>query len=92
MTWLIDFGFGRHIFIQPPSRFEEIAKVFLENLFIAEVCNVGTLVFAKASILIFYWRLFSRNKTVRDSIIVIAGIVACWGIAVVSLCLYNESV
>lgn len=85
MTWMIQYGLGKHIFVQPLARIPKAVEVFLKSLFISEVCYTGTIVFAKFSILAFYWRLFSRNTLVRWSVIVISGIVTCWGIAVVSV-------
>ena len=82
---MIQYGLGKHIFVQPLDRIPKAVEVFLKSLFISEVCYTGTIVFAKFSILAFYWRLFSRNTFVRWSVIVIAGMVTCWGIAVVSV-------
>jgi hypothetical protein len=80
---MIQYGLGKHIFVQAPIRIPKAVEVFLKSLFISEVCYTGTIVFAKFSILAFYWRLFSRNTFVRWSVIAITGIVTCWGIAVV---------
>ncbi|KAF2791430.1 hypothetical protein K505DRAFT_309506 [Melanomma pulvis-pyrius CBS 109.77] len=82
ITWMINFGLGKHIFVQPLARIPECVEVFLKSLFITEVCYTGTIVFAKFSILAFYWRLFSRNDFVRWAVIVITGMVTMWGIAV----------
>ena len=82
MTWMINYGLGKHIYVQPPARIPECVVVFLKALFTTEVCYTGTIVFAKLSILAFYWRLFSRNNFVRYAVMVITAIVAMWGIAV----------
>ncbi|PVH94791.1 hypothetical protein DM02DRAFT_538717 [Periconia macrospinosa] len=82
LTYMIFNDFGKHIFIQPPQRIPVVVTVFLKSLFIAEVCYTGTIVFAKFSILAFYWRLFKMNTLVRHSIVVLATIVSMWGIAV----------
>lgn len=83
MTWMIQYGFGKHIFVLPLVEIPKAVEVFLKSLFIAEVCYTGTIVFAKFSILSFYWRLFQMNPFVRWSVIVISGIVTMWGTAVV---------
>lgn len=83
LTWMIEYGFGQHIFVQRPERIPASIMVFLKSLFIAEICYTGTIVFAKFSILAFYWRLFARNSFVRWSVITITTIVTMWGLAVV---------
>ena len=87
---MVNYGFGKHIYIQPPTQIPEAVEVFLKNLFIAEVCVTGTIVFAKFSILAFYWRLFSRNTFVKWSIIFLAVVVTMWGIAVVSTTIWSH--
>lgn len=84
LTYMPNNGFGRHIFIQPPEKIPGVVMAFLKSLFIAEVCYTGTIVFAKFSILAFYWRLFKTNPLVRYSIFVLGTIVSMWGTAVVS--------
>ena len=83
MTWMMQYGFGKHIYVQPMTDIPKAVEVFLKSLFIAEVCYTGTIVFAKFSILSFYWRLFQMNHSVRWSVISITGIVTMWGTAVV---------
>ncbi|KAH3939755.1 hypothetical protein HBI56_224330 [Parastagonospora nodorum] len=82
MTWMIQYGFGKHIYVQPPTDIPKAVQVFLKSLFIAEICYTGTIAFAKYSILLFYWRLFHMNTFVRWSVIVLAGIVTMWCTAV----------
>lgn len=83
VTWMIEYGLGKHIFAQPPQRIPKAVEVFLKSLFISEVCYTGTIVFAKFSILAFYWRIFKMNDFVRWCVFVITGFVTAWGIAVV---------
>jgi hypothetical protein len=83
MTWMMQYGFGKHIYVQPPTDIPKAVQVFLKSLFIAEICYTGTIAFAKYSILLFYWRLFHMNTFVRWSVIVLTGIVTMWCTAVV---------
>lgn len=83
ITYMMDHGFGKHIYIQPQERFLPTLMAFLKALFIAEVCYTGTIVFVKFSILAFYWRLFRLDNRVRYSVIALSVVVTMWGIAVV---------
>ena len=83
LTYMIDHGLGKHIFVQPPARIPLAVMVFLKSLFISEVCYTGTIVFAKFSILAFYYRIFKVNKLVRYSVFALGIVVSLWGTAVV---------
>ncbi|KAJ5267741.1 hypothetical protein N7478_010549 [Penicillium angulare] len=54
-----------------------------QGLFIAQFLYVGTVCFAKFSILAMYWRLFKIEHYVRVAIYVLAVMVACWGLGVI---------
>lgn len=81
---MIRYGLGRHIWIAPQGAL----TVFLQGLFISELCYTGVLVFVKFSILALYWRIF-RVRSMQISIYVVATLVTCWGVAVVRECLSN---
>lgn len=81
---MIRYGLGRHIWIAPQGAL----TVFLQGLFISELCYTGVLVIVKFSILALYWRIF-RVRSMQISIYVVATLVTCWGVAVVRECLSN---
>ena len=59
-------------------------KDSLLGFFISQICWVVVLWVVKFSVLAFYWRLFSCNgRSTRFLIWTMAGVVMCWGIAVV---------
>lgn len=77
---VINNGLGKHIWVAPPNAI----MVFLQGLFISEICYTGVMTTVKYSILALYWRLFKATR-MRTPILVITAMVTCWGFAVVIL-------
>jgi hypothetical protein len=76
---VVNYGLGKHIWVAS----EGVVPVFFQGLFISELCYTGVMVFVKYSILALYWRLFKTTQ-VKIAIYVVAVVVTCWGVAVVS--------
>lgn len=76
---MINNGLGKHIWVAPPNAI----MVFLQGLFISEVCYTGVITTVKYSILALYWRLFKASR-IRIPIYLITAMVTCWGLAVVN--------
>lgn len=79
-TLAINNGVGRHIWVSSRNS----STLLFQGLFIAQFLYVGTVCFAKFSILAMYWRLFNIEHYVKVAIYVLAAIVACWGFGIVS--------
>lgn len=75
---VIDNGLGKHIWVSPPNAI----TVFLQGLFISELCYTGVITTVKYSILALYWRLFKKTP-IRIPIYIVTAMVTCWGLAVV---------
>ena len=58
---------------------------FYKTMFIAGICWIFAVSFAKYSILAFYWRLFNSVRSVRLGIYVLLAIVTIWLLAIVGL-------
>ena len=58
---------------------------YYKTMFITAICWIVAVSFAKYSILVFYWRLFSSVKSVRVGIYVLLAIVTVWLLAFVGL-------
>ena len=77
---MVENGFGKHAEAAgTPS-----VLIFYKCLYIFEVVYPFPIAFTKFSILLYYKRLF-RVQSIRAPILVVAGLIACWLIYVVSL-------
>ncbi|KAJ5153865.1 uncharacterized protein N7500_009304 [Penicillium coprophilum] len=71
-------GVGTHIY----SLGQTGVSHFYMNLFVCEILYTLSLCFTKYSILLFFWRIFSRT-TIRIPIYIIASVVTGWGLGVI---------
>jgi hypothetical protein len=85
---VIPHGTGKHVWVGPP----EATKVWATGLFISEIVYTLTLVTVKWSTLAFYWRIFGSKPTIHIPIWILFGIIAAWGVAVVSITNFNNSI
>lgn len=81
--WAATRGQGVHIWAAPP----DAARSWALSLFMAEFAYTFTLAFVKWSILAFYWRTFHIVTAIRISTYIIASIVGCWFVAVLTVAL-----
>lgn len=75
---MVNNGLGKHIWVAQPNAI----TIFLQGLFISEVCYTGVITTVKYSILALYWRLFKATQ-IRIPIYILTAMVTCWGLAVV---------
>ncbi|KAI9708375.1 MAG: hypothetical protein M1820_004079 [Bogoriella megaspora] len=77
VCWVVPHGLGKHVWAAPP----DASYVWAKGLFMQLFFYFTTIAAVKGSLLCLYWRIFNRSH-IRLPIYIIAGIVACWYIAV----------
>ncbi|OTA08647.1 hypothetical protein A9Z42_0003790 [Trichoderma parareesei] len=77
--YMVDNGMCRHIWAGPADATRDWAL----GLFTTEFTYTLSLVFIKWSILAFYWRIFSIQFLDKLCLWILAGMVACWGVAAI---------
>ncbi|KAL7813875.1 hypothetical protein V8C44DRAFT_357218 [Trichoderma aethiopicum] len=75
--YMVDNGMCRHIWAGPADATRDWAL----GLFTTEFTYTLSLVFIKWSVLAFYWRIFSIQFLDKLCLWILAGMVACWGVA-----------
>ncbi|KAI4240744.1 MAG: hypothetical protein L6R40_004989 [Gallowayella cf. fulva] len=78
VTYMVDNGFGRHIWVLPT----DAGVVWAKGLFISELSYTIIICSIKFSLLAFYWRIFKQSK-IRIPIYILGATVSFWGIAVI---------
>ena len=75
----------------------DLLKCLNGRLFISQLCWAVAIVIVQCSLLAFYWRLFSKNRhlscprrSTQNMIWALAGLVTCWGLAVV--CIHSPEI
>lgn len=75
----LKYGIGKHFQLLGP----DVYKHFFTGLFVGWILYATTICIVKFSILALYWRVF-QYSSIRVPIILLTGVVSCWGIATVS--------
>lgn len=83
----VSHGLGRNAVDVPAEEQDALHK----TLFAMEFCYVTTIVLIKQSILLMYLRIFPRERSVRITAYIVAGIVTAWGIALYFVFLFQCS-
>ncbi|KAH9908176.1 hypothetical protein F4778DRAFT_720642 [Xylariomycetidae sp. FL2044] len=81
--WWIPRSVGKHIQVFGP----DVVKDWYIGFFLCELTYTGVIVFVKLAILALYWRIFSKNSSIKLPIAILTVAVLMWGIAVFLLVL-----